>query len=158
MPGDLRGDWTIEWLVEDRSDVERGEPIAIADHEGERFLAFAPESGNLRITIADAFQIYGKAIQLAQLLVGQVKSKPSSVEVGMDERQKVWLEKMDKIIKEAVKQDFAAVTAQLSTTNGKIDAVEKRLGSIDTRLDTMDPRLDGIEGGVEAIKKHLGVK
>jgi len=153
IPKALTGDWTMEWWTEDRSTVEAGQPIGIAHHAGERFLAIAPETGTLRINLNEGFRVADSAMLLAQILVGVAKSVSVSREVGMDKKEQ-WLQKLDPIIKKAVKPEFdalkASVKAEFATVNGRINAVETRLG-------TVEGRIRSVEQGVNDIKKHFGI-
>ncbi|OZA23413.1 MAG: hypothetical protein B7X91_13740 [Hydrogenophilales bacterium 17-64-11] len=68
-------------------------------------------------------------------MIERVKSKRDNNR--MEDEQKVYMEKMDKLIKSAVKRDFDEVKDSLSNVKQQISS---------------------IQNGISDIKKHLGIK
>lgn len=142
LPEALGENLSIDWLVADNSKVEIGDPIAIAEKEGEKYIAFAPSEGWLQRT-ADAPVLVAKlGLLLAYLALSPVKSgKSKDKGILMPDPQEVYMAKLRDVVKEAVKDDFAAVN--------------KRIDSLETRF---EKRMSSVENSLNAIKKHLGVK
>ena len=129
------GKWSIDWLVGDKTNVEVGDPLAVVEFDGERLLAFSPVAGTINIIIKSPFTIKAISVVLAKVMIERVKSKRDNNR--MEDEQKVYMEKMDKLIKSAVKRDFDEVKDSLSNVKQQISS---------------------IQNGISDIKKHLGIK
>jgi Na+-translocating ferredoxin:NAD+ oxidoreductase RnfC subunit len=129
------GTWSIDWLVGDKTNVEVGDPLAVVERDGERLLAFSPVSGTIDIIMKSPFTIKAIAVVLAKVMIEQVQSKKGKN--IMDDEQKVYMEKMDKLIKSAIKSDF--------------DEVKNSLRNVKQQISS-------IQNGISDIKKHLGIK
>lgn len=158
VPDYFTGNVEIEWLKTNDSKVEVGDPIAIADKDGERYFVVSPVSGMLRILSKAPLFAAGLGLALAYVSILAVESegriqernkvgKKNKSNEEIPEEVEVYMTKLREVVKDAVKDDFLAV-------NQRFNDIDSRLSSLEGRTTSIDAKVNGIQD----IKNYLKIK
>lgn len=159
LPADFSDVKTVDWLVEDGDEVEVGDPIAIAEKDGERFFAVSPVSGSIQILSNAPLFVAGLTLLIAYIVGRNIKSeKVMSNDPKFSRSREAYMAKLRDVVKDAVRADFQSVNKSISGLDVRLSGVESRLSAVDSRLSGVDTKLVAVDAGINSIKAHFKIK